>query len=88
MPMHPNHGLLVLHDEADGTTSLSICARVIDGKPRDVYARYHRAPRVEVDADVALTRRGRTRFTTEIVEVTSFDDGVVNVRYPRYDDLA
>ena len=86
--MHPDRGLLVVHDEADGTMSLSICAKVIDGKARNVYARYHHAPRVEIDADVALTRRGSTRFTTEIVEVTSFDDGVVNVRHPKYDDGA
>jgi hypothetical protein len=88
MPMHPNHGLLVVHDETDGTTSLSICAKVVDGKPRNVYAQYHHATRVEIDADVVLTRRGRTRFTTEIVEVTSAGDGVVNVRYPKYSDPA
>ena len=88
MPMHPDRGLLVVHDEPDGTFSLSVCARVIDGTARDVYARYHHAPRVEIAPDVALTRRGRTRFSTEIVEVTSVADGVVDVRYPRYDDPA
>ena len=85
MPMHPDRGLLVVHDEPDGTTSVSICAKVIDGRPQDVYAQYHHAPRVDIDADVALTRRGRNRYTSEIVEVTSLGDGVVNVRYPKYD---
>ena len=87
MPMHPDRGLLVVHDETDGTTSVLICAKVIDGKPQDVYAQYHHAPRVEIDPDVALIRRGRNRFTKEIVEVTSAGDGVVNVRYPKYDPL-
>ena len=86
MPMHTDRGLLVLHDEADGTTSLSICAKVIDGKPTNVYAQYYHA-RVVIDHDVALTRLGGNRFTDEIVEVASRGDGVVTVRYPKYDDL-
>lgn len=86
MPNHIDRGLLVVHDEADGTTSLSICAKVIDGKPTNVYAQYHHAPRVEIDHDVALTTLGGNKYTDEIVEVYS-RGGVVSVRYPRYDDL-
>ncbi|WP_426511260.1 hypothetical protein ACPPVO_11935 [Dactylosporangium sp. McL0621] len=37
-------------------------------------------------SDVELTRRGRTRFSTAIVEVTSLDNTTVSVRYPRYAD--
>ncbi len=86
MPQHADRGLLVVHDEADGTTSLSICAKVVDGKPTNVYAQYHRAQQVVIDDDVALTRHGATRYTKEIVEVTGQLDGVVNVRHPRYTD--
>lgn len=85
MPNQIDRGLLVVHDEPDGTTTLSICANVVDGKPTNVYARYHNAPRVEIDHDVALTTLHGNRFTSEIVEVANFN-GVVSIRYPRYDD--
>lgn len=86
MPMRTDHGLLVVHDEADGTMSLSICAKVVGGKPTDIYAQYFHAKQVNIDHDVALTRLGRLRYTDEIVEVSSRIDGVVSVRHPRYDD--
>lgn len=86
MPMHADRGLLVVHDEADGTTSLSICAKVVKGKPANVYAQYFHARRVKIEPDVALTRLGSIRYTDEIVEVASRGDGVITVRYPRYDD--
>lgn len=83
MPMRTDRGLLVVHDEADGTTSLSICAKIVNGRPADVYARYFHARQVAIAPGVALTSVGRSRHTSEIVEVTS-DGGVVSVRYPRY----
>jgi len=86
MPMHTDRGLLVLHDEADGTTSLSICAKVIEGVPVNVYAQYSHAKRVSIDHDVVLARAGSNRYTDEIVEVSTSGDGVVSVRYPRYDN--
>lgn len=86
MPTPIDRGMLVVHAEPDGTTSLSICAKVIDGKPTDVYARHHHAQRVNIAPDVALTPHGRNRYTREIVEVASGADGVINVRYPRYTD--
>lgn len=86
MPMHTDRGLVVLHDEADGTTSLSICARVVDGQPTNVYAEYAHAKLVKVDHDVALTRVGGNRYTDGIVEVSSRNDGIVNIRYPKYDN--
>jgi hypothetical protein len=81
--MHTDRGLVFVHDEADGTTSLSICAKVINGEPTDVYARYNHAPQVQIAPDVAFTSNGRSRHTTEIVEVAS-RDGLVTVRYPKY----
>jgi len=84
MPKHTDRGLIVVHDEADGTTSLSICSKVVDGKPVNVYAQYHHA-QVKIDRDVVLTPAGGDRYTSEIVEVYSRGP-VVNVRYPRYDD--
>jgi hypothetical protein len=86
MPKHTDRGLVVFHDEADGSTSLSICARVVDGRPADVYAQYFHA-KVKIDDDVALTRLGASRYTDQIVEVTSRDNKVVTVRYPKYDPL-
>lgn len=85
MPLHTDRGLLVVQDEADGTTSLAICARVVAGRPVDVYAQYFRAT-VNIDSDVALTTLGKVRYSDAIVEVFSHGDGVVNVRYPRYAD--
>lgn len=86
MPIPTDRGMLVVHTEADGTTSLSVCAKVINGRPTDVYARHHHAWRVNIDPDVALTPHGKDRYTREIVEVSRSADGVVSVRYPRYDD--
>ena len=86
MPIPIDRGMLVVHAEPDGTTSLSICAKVINGKPTDVYARHHHARRVNIDADVALAHHGKDRYTHEIVEVASGADGVISVRYPRYAD--
>lgn len=85
MPNHIDRGLLVVHDEPDGTITLSICAKVVNGKPTNVYARYHHAAHVDIDNAVALTSLHGNRFTTEIVEVSS-RAGIVNVRYPDYDD--
>jgi hypothetical protein len=86
MPSKLDHGLLVIHDEPDGTTSLSICAKVIDGKPANVYAQYFHARHVKIDDDVALTRSGSNRYTAEVVEVNGQSGDVVSVRHPRYDD--
>jgi hypothetical protein len=85
MPKHTDRGLIVVHDEADGTTSLAICAKVVDGKPTNVYARYYHAPHLQIAPDVELTTHGRARYTEEIVEVAS-RNGVVTVRYPRYNE--
>jgi hypothetical protein len=82
MPNRIDHGLLVVHDEGDGTTSLSICARVIQGEPVNVFARYPHAQRVEIAPDVELIQHGNSRHTKEIVEVDG-RSGVVSVRYPR-----
>jgi hypothetical protein len=85
MPIPTDRGMLVVHAEADGTTSLSICAKVINGQPTDVYARHHHALRVNIDPDVKLTPHGKNRYTQEIVEVVGSVEGVVSVRYPKYD---
>lgn len=84
MPLHTDRGLIVIHDEADGTASVAICAKVVDGQATDVYAQYFHA-KVKVDHDVALRRIGTNSFTDEIVEVASVGDSVVSVRYPKYD---
>jgi len=86
MPMPIDRGMLVVHAESDGTTSLSICAKVINGKPTDVYAQHHHARRVSIDSDVALIPHGKDRYTREIVEVATGADGAIRVRYPRYAD--
>ena len=85
MPKHIDRGMLVVHDEPDGTTSLSICASVVDGKPTGVYAQYHHARSVHIDRDVTLAGAGGTRYTNEIVEVSSLPGGGVMVRRPAYD---
>jgi hypothetical protein len=86
MAIPTDRGMLVVHPEADGTTSLSICAKVINGKPTDVYASFRHAPGVRIDPDVVLIPHGRDQYTREIVEVSGSVDGVVSVRYPKYDD--
>jgi len=86
MPNNIDRGLLVVHDEADGTTSLSICAKVVHGAPTDVYAKYNHASQVSIDGDVHLTRQGHSRYTHEIVEVINEGQAGITVRYPRYDE--
>jgi len=83
MPKHTDRGLLVVHDEADGTTSLAICSKVVDGQPVNVYAEYHHA-QVKIDQDVRLTKANGDRYTDDIVEVFA-RGAVVNVRHPKYD---
>ena len=86
MHVRTDRGLLVVQEEADGTTSLAICARVVAGRPVDVYAQHFRPTTVNIDSDVSLTTLGKVRYSDGIVEVFSHGDGVVNVRYPRYAD--
>jgi hypothetical protein len=81
----PNdRGLVVVRDEIDGTKSVFVCAKVVDGAPRHTYATHHHVPHVVVAPRVRLTRGHDSAFTTEIVEVTRVSDGVVSVRYPEY----
>jgi hypothetical protein len=82
MAIPTDRGLVVIEDNGNGTKTVSICARVIDGMPRSTYARHFAAPRVTVAADVRLTVRGGRRFTEEIVEVVPDDDGALLIRHP------
>jgi hypothetical protein len=82
MTLPTDRGLVVISDRADGTHTVAICARVVDGAPRNTFATHFRA-RVAVDADVALVRGAAGRYTTEIVEVFRDDGGTVRVCRPR-----
>ena len=84
MSRFQDHGLVVIRDEADGTKTVSVCARVVHGTPRHTYATYLRAPQVVVEPRVAMTRHGDSAFTTEIAEVVRQDDDVVYISFPDY----
>ena len=81
----PNdRGLVVVRDEIDGTKSVFVCAKVVDGAPKHTYATHNHVPHVVVASQVRLTRQHGSVFTTDIVEVTRESDDVVSVRYPDY----
>jgi hypothetical protein len=82
--MPTDRGLVVVRDESDGTKSVFVCARVVDGTPRHTYATHVRARQVVIEPTVRMRRNGHSAFTTEIAEVTGTEEGVVYVSFPDY----
>jgi len=82
----PNdRGLVVVRDEIDGTKSVFVCAKIVEGAPKHTYATHYHVPHVVVAPRVSLTRSHGSAFTTEIVEVTRVSEDVVSVSFPDYD---
>ena len=80
MPSGIERGHAVLRRRDDGTTTVAVCTAIKNGKPDNIYAKYHGAKNVRVGAGIHLASGGSFRYTPQIVEVSADENGVVYVR--------
>ncbi|MEV6929366.1 hypothetical protein AB0M46_33420 [Dactylosporangium sp. NPDC051485] len=82
MPNQHDYGLVVLQTAADGTQTLSVCAKVVDGQPVATTASYTGKLHINLHANARFTSLGRARVSSDILEVFADSAGVVHVRQP------
>jgi hypothetical protein len=80
MPRRLDYGRLMLTQESDGTTSLTICDSIISGQAQGISAQYSHVPAVRIGRDVRLRRAGNQAETVGTVEVDGREPGVIRVR--------
>lgn len=78
MPLPTDRGVVVIDVEDDGTSTVRICAEVVNGAPVDVFAEHHGAVHVRVHNDVPMFTHGRRSVSKRIAEVYD-DNGTINV---------
>ena len=83
MPNQHDFGLVVVETDTSNATTVSICARVENGRPVATFAQYVNPPGVKVHPEVRLTRAGSGQVSDVILEVYSDTEGVVHLRAPR-----
>lgn len=76
-----DRGVVAVQQEADGTTSVLICAGVRGDRPFGVFARYAHVPSKLVRPEVPLRRVGAAVAVTDsVAEVSRLEGGVVSIR--------
>lgn len=76
MPNYDDRGLVALIDNPDGTTNVSICAAIDQGRPVKVYAEYSAVKDLHIAPGVLLKHSSSGRYIDQIVQVTGDADGV------------
>jgi hypothetical protein len=74
-----DRGFVHVTSESDGTRTIRVCAEVVDGAPRHIYAQYQHHPSVVIDPSLRLQRTGRAVYTDRIAEVFSDESGTAHV---------
>jgi hypothetical protein len=82
MPRHADRGLVVIDTDQGGTTTVSICARVTDGRPEATFAQYVGSFHVQVHPGVSLIASGASRYSDRIVEVFNNEGAVIHIANP------
>lgn len=73
-------GIVTIETAFDGTSTVMVCASVLDGVPIEVRAVHFRRPDVRIDDGVALLSSGSITHSRSPVAVFADDDGVVHVK--------
>jgi hypothetical protein len=81
MTLPVDRGYAVIASHADGTSTVQVCTGIERGQPQAVYAKHARVSRVRIDPQVRLVRGASYRYTTQVVEVFTYD-GAVCVKLP------
>lgn len=76
MPNYDDRGMVALIDNADGTTTVSVCASIDQGRPVKVYAEYDSVKDVHIASGVILKHSATGRYSDQIVQVTGDASGV------------
>jgi hypothetical protein len=76
MPNYDDRGLVALTDNPDGTTRVSVCAGLDQGRPVNVYAEYGSVTNVRVAPGVVLKHSRSGRYIDQVVQVIGEADGV------------
>ncbi len=76
MPNYDDRGLVALTDNADGTTTVSICAAIDQGRPVNVYAEYGSVDKLHIAPGLTLKHSPTGRYTDQVVQVVGDADGV------------
>lgn len=80
-----DRGKVIVRNEADGTTTVMLCAGFRAGKPIDVFAIHSHVVSVEIQAGInlrPLPGGGTDSYTDDVVQVYRDDDGTVHVHSP------
>ncbi len=84
MPKEFDHGLVVVERAPDGTSTVSVCARVVGGRPVHPLATHTGLKTVEIAPDVRLASRGSTRYSHEMMAVYTDERGVLHIANPQH----
>ncbi|MEO3930029.1 hypothetical protein ABGB07_40205 [Micromonosporaceae bacterium B7E4] len=75
-----DRGIVAVRRNADGTTTIDVCAEVRHGVPVGTFARHVRIPTELVRIEVPMEQAGDLRFTGGVVEVVPDGSGSVHIR--------
>ena len=75
-----DRGIAAVSRNADGTTTIDVCAEVRKGVPVGTFARHVRIPTKLVRIEVAMRQAGELQFTDGVVEVVPDGSGSVYIR--------
>lgn len=75
-----DRGLVAIQPEAGGRATVTVCARVVRGRPAGAYAVHANVPTVVVDPGVQLWSGANVRYSAAIVEVFRGEDGAVHIQ--------
>ena len=76
MPNYDDRGLVALIDNPDGSTTVSICAAIDQGRPVNVYASYAGVKNLRVAPGLTVKHSPTGRYIDQVVQVVGDADGV------------
>jgi hypothetical protein len=77
MPRGSDRGSVLVTEHADGTSTVTVCANIVDGLPVGIFATYIKEATVTISPDVAMAIGPRGRYTKTMAEVVDHKDGVM-----------
>jgi len=75
-----DRGLVAIRREAGGRATVTVCARVVRGRPAGAFAVHANVPTVVVDPGIQLWSTDDLRYSAAVVEVFRGDDGTVHIQ--------
>jgi hypothetical protein len=77
MPRGSDRGSVLVTEHADGTSTVTVCANIVDGLPVGIFATYLKEATVTISPEVAMTAGPRGRYTKAMAEVVDHENGVL-----------